>query len=145
MCAALAMSACTVQQTAVMDKIRDIDNVGSYRLPLNLLSSVIGDKASKIPGLDLSALQGVRSVDVLTAKDPNTKDKVRKLLNQFYKGNTYELLLEAKENRMKGVSIYGLPVGTERYSELIMIVDNGIDINILQLNGTMSRKDLKFL
>lgn len=138
---------CSVPQTAVMNEIRKIDNIQSTRVPVSLISSLsgLGNKANSIPGLNLSALKNVNSIDIISINENGAKNKARKLLEQFYKGNTYELLFQSKQNKFQGISMYALPNVNNTYSDVIIINDNTADINIVELQGNMSQKDLNFL
>lgn len=142
-----ACVSCSVPQTAVMNEIRKIDNIQSTRIPVSLISSLsgLGNKANSIPGLNLSALKNVNSIDIMTINDNGAKNKARKLLEQFYKGNTYELIFQSKQNIFQGISMYALPSTNNTYSDVIIINDNNADINIVELQGNMSQDDLKFL
>lgn len=147
--AALIMicASCSVPQTAVMNEIRKIENIQSTHLPISLISSLsgLGNKVSSIPGLNLSALKNVNSIDIMQISEPSAKSKARKLLEQFYKGNTYELIFQSKQNMFQGISMYALPMPTGDYSNVVIINDNNSEIDIVELKGTMSSKDLKFL
>lgn len=143
----LTVVSCSVPQTAVMDHIRRIDNIQNTRVPVSLISNLTGiaNKASGIPGLNLSALKNVNTIDVINITENGAKNKARNLLNQFYKGNTYELIFGSRTNRNQGTSIYGLPMGNGSYSNIILINDKNAEITIVELQGSMSMNDLKFL
>lgn len=148
-CVAVAMvvASCTVQQTAVMDEIRKIDNIEFVRLPLSLINSLtgLGNKLDDVPGLNLSGLKNVNNIDVMTIKDSDAKSKARRLLNQFYKGNSYELILKSQRGRTQGLSVFALPAGGNRYSNVIIINDSAADITIVELRGSMSLADFSVL
>ncbi len=143
----MAVASCSVPQTAVMDKIRQIDNIQSTRVPVSLLGSLagLGNKANSIPGVNLSALKNVNTIDVINITESGAKNKARRLLDQFYKGNTYELIFGSRTNRNQGVSLYALPMDNNTYSDVIMINDSNAEITIVELTGAMSMSDLKFL
>lgn len=141
----MLMGCSTLPQTAVMGEIRRIDNIGSYHIPVSLLNSVVGLDKLNVPGLNIDALKDVRSVDVMSIQDNKATNKTHKLLEDFYKGNVYEILFQAKEGKNKGVSIYGLSTVRDEYNHIILINEDYKEITIVELKGTMSKKDLKFL
>lgn len=136
---ALACASCSVPQTAVMDKIRQIDNIEATRTPVSALSSIpfVNVITKQIP-----ILNDLKTLDIMKISDPSAKNKARKLLDQFYKGDTYELLLMSKQNARQGFSVYALPMGDGQYSDVVIINDNNATINIMELKGTLSKKDL---
>ncbi len=143
----MAATSCSVPQTQVMDKIRQIDNIQSVRLPVSLINSMtgLGDKAQSIPGLNLSALKNVTSIDIMTITENGAKNKARGLLRQFYKGSTYDLIMQSKQNVDQGLSLYALPNGYGQYSDAILISDTNSTISIVELRGTMTAEDLKLV
>lgn len=143
----ITVASCSVPQTAVMDHIRRIDNIQATRVPVSLIASLsgLGSKLGSIPGVNLSALKNVNTIDVINITDNGAKSKARGLLNQFYKGTTYQMIFGSRTNRNQGVSIYGLPMGNDQYSDVILISDKNAEITIVELQGSMSMNDLKFL
>lgn len=142
----LCASCGSLQQTAVLDEIRKIDNVSTYHVPVSPLGTLLnlGTKAANVPGFDLTALKNVKSIDVIAVnRQSGALNKVHGLLEQFYKGKTYELIFQAKENQRKNVSIYGILLSSGEYSNIIVINETDNEISILELKGTLSLDDLK--
>lgn len=136
---AVACASCSVPQTAVMDKIRQIDNIEASRTPISALNAIpfVNVITKQIP-----ILNDVKTVDIIKISESSAKSKARKLLNQFHKGNTYELMFMSKQNNQQGFSVYGLPSAEGHYSDIIIINDNNAQINIMEFKGDLSKKDL---
>lgn len=143
----VACSTVNVPQVAVMDEIRRIDNIQSSHVPVSFLSQFTGiDKvANMIPGVNLSALNNVKSIDYMSVTNSGAKNKAHRLLESFYKGNTYEVLFQNKNGRYNNVGIYGLPAGDGKYKNVTLIKEDNAEITIVELKGSISAEDLKFI
>lgn len=147
---AVACVSCGVKQQSaivVMDEIRKMDNIESTRVPVSLISSLtgLGDLTSAIPGVNMSVLKNVNTIDLLTITNRGARNKARNLLEQFNSDKTYEMMFQSRNGKSLGTSIYALPNGQGGYSSVLLINDDNSKISIVELKGNMTMDDFKFL
>lgn len=139
---AVACASCSVSQTAAMEKIRQIDNIQMSRTPISMFTSLPAVK--KIVEL-VPFLKDLDSFDQISITENGAKNKARKLLDKFYKGDTYEMLMQNKSYKNQGVSIYALPATGGGYSDIIAIIDNVAEVKIYEIKGNFNKNSLNIL
>lgn len=142
----IVMAAVTCGASAnVIEEIKKIDDIAAYHVPRFLIKNVLGMSdvfKEVIPGSQITALRDVESLDFIMVHKGGAKKKVRKQLDKLSKDKSYDVIMQAKKDKQRNTVVYGLPLTSQDYKELIIVVDEDDNITIIDVKGMLNIEEL---